>query len=243
LDEKAVAFSETLVTNGCFAFLSIRVEMGGMSRIVLIHGFATGIRYSVFRPAYGEDAGFSGFRSDIASGDTKVFRWDIKENASFFQSLNPFYTWHIYRREKRIASDADTYRRLHDFLTREQPDTIACHSMGCYLLVEYLNRERLPESVHRIIFNQADIPAGGTTFSSVVGERLRTGALRIINTFCFWDPTLWCSVLIGGSFKAGLVGLRYPLVNNRLFPLYRPWNLHMSAMRDGRFRDLAYSGL
>ncbi|MCR4256642.1 MAG: hypothetical protein NUW08_02975, partial [Candidatus Uhrbacteria bacterium] len=65
----------------------------------------------------------------------------------------------------------------------------------------------------------------------------------ITNTYCPWDPSLWCSMLIGSSLKAGLVGLRHPLVDNRLFPLFRSMNLHMSALRDEGFRDLACSTL
>lgn len=212
-----------------------------MSRIVLIHGFATGIDYSVFRPAYGEDAGFLAFRSDIESGNAKAFRWDLKESASFFQSLNPFYTWSIYRREKRVASDVETYHRLHDFLTREQPEILICHSMGCFLFLEYLKHEKLPTSVRRVVLNQADIPAGSMTLPHAIKDRVQTGTLHFINTFCFWDPTLWLSAIMSVSIKAGLIGLKNPFVQNRLFPLYRPWNLHMSALRDARFRDLVHS--
>lgn len=214
-----------------------------MSRIVLIHGFATGIGYSVFRPARGEDAGFSAFRSDIESGDAKAFRWDIKENASFFQSLNPFYTWDVYRREKKTARDPETFQHLVDFFSRGQPKTIICHSMGCSLLVEYLKHKKLPMSVRHVIFNQADVPASGTTFPAEIELRIRQKNLFITNTYCPWDPSLWCSMLIGGSLKAGLVGFRHPLVKNHMFPLFRSLNLHMSALRDEGFRDLARSTL
>lgn len=207
-----------------------------MSRIVLIHGFATGIGYSVFRPAYGEDAGFSAFRPDIESGEVKTFRWDIKEDASFFQSLNPFYTWDVYRRENKIARRPETYRRMAELLTREQPEIITCHSMGCFLLLEYLKREQLPTSVRHIIFNQADVPATGTKFPIEIESRIREERLRITNMYCPWDPTLWLSAIMNGSMKAGLVGFNNPLVNNRLFPLWKPINLHTAAIRSGAFR-------
>ncbi|MEK7473355.1 MAG: hypothetical protein AAB668_01325 [Patescibacteria group bacterium] len=209
-----------------------------MSRIVLIHGFATGIGYSIFRPAYGADAGFSAFRPDIESGQAKAFRWDIKESASFFQSINPFYTWNVYRREKKIANDPDTYRKLHAFLMAEEPELIVCHSMGCFLFLAYLAHEKLPTSVRRIIFNQADVPSIGVTLSTEIEERIRKGALSITNTFCFWDTTLWFSAVIHGSIKAGLVGWEHPLIQNSLFSLLKPMNLHTAAIRSFRFRRL-----
>lgn len=208
-----------------------------MSRIVLIHGFATGIRYSVFRPAHGADAGFSAFRSDIESGEVVAFRWDIKEEASFFQTLNPFYSWGVYRQERAIAEDVNTYRRLGEFLSREQPEIIVCHSMGCFLFFEYLKRERLPASVKHIVFNQADLPCFGLEFSSDVVKRVHSGDLLITNMFCFWDPTLWCAVLLKRSLLAGLIGLRSPLIQNKFFPLLKPINLHTAAIRSKRFRD------
>ena len=202
-----------------------------MSRIFLIHGFATGIGYSIFRPAYGPDAGFSAFRDDINSGKAKAFRWDIKENASFFQSLNPFYTLDVYHRERAIAEDPETYRRLADFLEHEQPEVIACHSMGCFLLSEYLKHESLPSSVRRIVFNQADLPRS---------TLLRAKNVVITNTFCFWDVTLWCAVLLERSLLAGLVGIRNPEVQNTFFPLLKPINLHTAAIRSKHFRDFVW---
>lgn len=213
-----------------------------MSRIVLIHGFATNIGYSVFRPAYGADAGFAVFAQDVTRGEAKAFEWGVRDSASFFQSLNPFYTWNIYRREKRMASDKETYQRLRDFLMREQPEVVICHSMGCFLFLEYLKHQQLPTSVRRVLFNQADIPST-PTIPPTVEERIRSSSLSLANTYCPWDPTLWLSSIVSVSVKAGLVGVRHSFVQNRLFPLYRPWNLHMSALRDPGFRDLAYSNL
>lgn len=210
--------------------------MSDMSRIILIHGFATGIGYSFFRPAYGKDAGFSSFRQDIESGNAKTFRWDLKENASFFQSLNPFYTWRIYRREKKIAHDPDTYRRMAKLLLREQPEIILCHSMGCFLFLEYLKHQKLPASVRHVIFNQADIPASGTRFPAEIEAGIHKKSLLITNTYCPWDPTLWCSAFMTKSIKAGLVGLKHPFIQSCLFPLLKPINLHTAAIRSSRFR-------
>jgi hypothetical protein len=209
-----------------------------MPRIILIHGFATGVRFSVFRPPHGIEAGLTGFRREIKSGEAKAFRWDIKEEAYFLRSLNPLYTLDIYRRERAIAKSTDTYRNLAKFLADERPEVIVCHSMGCFLFSEYLKRENLPESVKHIIYNQADLPWSGSGFSKEIIERVRAGKLFITNTFCFWDSTLWSAVFTGGSIRAGLFGMRSPWVRNRFFALLRPFNIHTAAIRSPRFRDL-----
>jgi alpha-beta hydrolase superfamily lysophospholipase len=204
-----------------------------MSRIVLIHGFATGIDY-LWRPAFGADAGFSGFAESIAKGETSVFRWDIKEHAGW-RSLNPWYSFGIYRRERELAAHSDTHRSLERFLEQEKPEIIVCHSMGCYLLLKYLERHHLPASVHTILFNQADVDARAFTVPASFEEAIRCKRLRLINSFCLWDPTLMLSLLISGLPRAGLRPLAHPLVEDIPHPLTKPWNLHTSAIRDSRF--------
>lgn len=204
-----------------------------MSRIVLIHGFATGIDY-LWRPAFGVDAGFSAFADSIAKGETSVFRWDIKERAGW-RSLNPWYSFGIYRRECELAANSETHRSLERFLEHEKPEIIICHSMGCYLLLKYLGKYRLPTSVHTILFTQADVDSRTFALPSSYEEAIRHKRLRLINSFCLWDPTLMLSLLLSGSSRAGLRPLASPLVENVFYPLVKLWNLHTSAIRDPGF--------
>ncbi|PIP60689.1 hypothetical protein COX00_01870 [Candidatus Uhrbacteria bacterium CG22_combo_CG10-13_8_21_14_all_47_17] len=211
-----------------------------MSRIVLVHGFATGIHFSVFRPAQGIDAGFSAFHSDIENGGVKAFRWDIKEEASFLQSLNPFYTLGVYDRERAIAQRAETHHALHRFLEQESPEVIICHSLGAFLFFQFLQKETLPDSVRLIVFNQADIFASEVFIPETVAKRIQSGALKIVNTYCPWDPNLLFSWILNGP-RAGLTGMRHTLIEERFFPLVKPINLHMAAIRSARFRYLIES--
>lgn len=221
-----------------FCVLSyVHAEMNLMTQIVLIHGFATGIRFSIFRKAHGADAGFSAFQEDVNFGDAKAFRWDIKEDASFLQSLNPYYPWGVYRREKAIVENRKTHEALARFLANETPRTIVCHSMGARLMIEYLKHEPLPSSVRCIILNQADVAPADLELSRELMERMRQGNLQFINTFCPWDPSLWYSRAFHGP-RAGLVGLSRNDVQNKFFPLVKPVNLHTAAIRSHRFRDL-----
>lgn len=207
-----------------------------MSRIALIHGFATGIHFSFLRPAYGSDAGFTAFQIEVKRGEAKVFRWDIKERASFFQSLNPFYIWNVYRRERSIVKKTTTHAALQHFLESESPEILVCHSMGVFLFFEYLRHGELPASVRRVVFSQADLSSKQVRFSPLMEERIRSGELQITNAYCPWDPTLWFSRVLNGQ-RAGLTGMRHPLVHERFFPLIKPVNLHTSAIRSSRFRS------
>lgn len=206
-----------------------------MSRIVLIHGFATGIRFSIFRKACGDDAGFTAFRPAVESGEAKAFRWDIKEMATFWQSLNPRYSWRIYHRERKIAESEETHQALQTFLETEKPEIVVCHSMGAYLLLKYLTRHPLPSSVRAVVFNQADIDPAAFILPPSLLPSLESGAIRFVNVYCPWDVTLLLSALVSGSRKAGLVPVPRPRLENAFFPLIKPWNSHTSAIRDNRF--------
>jgi hypothetical protein len=204
-----------------------------MSRIVLIHGFATGIDY-LWRPAFGEDAGFSGFRELISRGEAKAFRWDIKERAGW-RSFNPFYSLRIYRRERALVEKQETHEALSYFLEREQPEIIVCHSMGCYLLLKYFEKNLLPTSVHTILFTQADVDPKEFVLPQVYENAIRDKRLRFINSYCLWDPTLIISALVSASSRMGLRPLVSSLVESHFFPLLKLWNLHTSAIRDSKF--------
>jgi hypothetical protein len=212
-----------------------------MARIVLIHGFATGISYSTLYPALGEDAGFTAFRGDIRSKSAKAFRWALEEIASIFQTFDPAYTWRVYRTEKSMASDPRLFERLDRFFDEEEPDTIVCHSMGCFLMASYLRKQgRLSDSVRLVIFNQADIPVNGVVLTKDIESRIHSGLLTFINLHCPWDPALWLSYLFSGSIRAGLVGLNHPLIQNHFFPLTRLSNIHMAAIKSERFRQFLH---
>ncbi len=205
-----------------------------MSRIVLIHGFATGVRYSVFRDAHGADAGFKAFRELVEQGDATAFRWDIQETASFWQTINPLYILGVYRRERALASHPETHEALARFFADESPEIVICHSLGACLLLEHIRRHGLPDSVRRIVFTQADAHPREFAFCEALEERLRNGSLTMINAHCPWDPSLWCSLVLNGA-RAGLAGARHPLVRDVFWPLVKPINLHTSAIRSPGF--------
>lgn len=214
-----------------------------MSDIVLLHGFATGVRYSVFRDRYGADAGFSAFREDIASGKAKAFLWNHKLDASFWQSLNPWFSWRLYQDERASIHRDDVHASLRDFLAREHPRVIVCHSLGCQMLLEQINRFGLPVSVRHAVFVQADVDATFSIAHQDILLRLQNKNLALHNLFCPWDPSLLVSSAAHRSWRAGQRPASFPGVQNRFFPLLRDPNLHAGIIRDPRLRKFVLTSL
>lgn len=208
-----------------------------MTDIVLIHGFATGIHYSIFRPALGVDAGFKAFRQDIADGTAKTFRWDISDDATFLETIDPRFSLTVYKKEYNRVQNSAWQEKLFLFLEEEQPSTVVCHSLGCLFLLETMNRYGLPTSVHTIIFNQSASPLSATLTNDEVIARITSGTLQCINTYCPWDPTLWASVILQGVIRDGLFPSKKRWLTNKFVPLFRPFNLHTSTIRSPRFRN------
>lgn len=203
-----------------------------MSRIVFIHGFATGVRFSFFREAKGLDGGFAAFRSLIEWGVGKVFRWGMEGDASFWEALNPWFHLKLYERERVMAGGFAVQQRLAHFLEEERPEVIVCHSMGCYLLWEYLRRFELPSSVETVIFQQADI--GLSELGLFPGRE----GVRFLNLYCPWDLSLLASWFLWGDRRLGLWRVSSRMFEQRFFSLWKPFNLHTSGLRDQRLVQL-----
>jgi len=196
-----------------------------MSKIFLIHGFAVGLTAPIFRCGFGISAGFRIFEDLILKKEAVVFRWGIDSRVNPFRFLNPFFLLNYYEDEKFLAQAFETHKRLEEFLEKEKPEVIVCHSMGCFLLNEYLKNNQLPSSVRTIVFNQADIAKN---------EEIKI-ELPVYNFYCPWDPTLIASSIYNRAWRGGLGQLKKENVKNVLFPLWCLPNLHVSAIRDERF--------
>ena len=208
-----------------------------MSDIVLIHGFATGIRFSIFRPPCGADAGFTAFKKDVLDGNTKAFRWDISYDASFWETIHPRFSLTVYKKEYNRIQNSAWQEQLYSFLESEQSSTVVCHSLGCLFLLEMINRYGLPARIQTIIFNQSGIPLSSDLTNNDIRERIRSGKLQCFNTYCPWDPTLLISIILQGIIRDGLLPSRKSWMTNAFIPLVRPVNLHTSTIRSPRFRN------
>jgi hypothetical protein len=197
-----------------------------MAKILIIHGYGSGANYSIFKK-YPKDLEFSGFKKIIDSHDVTFFRWFKETNFSFLQTLNPFTHLNLYISEKKDIYKKEVIEKLHTLLQNENPQIIVCHSMGSQLLKNYLDEFELPNSVKKILLVQADIPH--TT-------KFRTNS-EIKNVYCFWDPSLLCSLFINFYIPAGLIGLK-SATKNIFFPLLKLPNLHLSSIKSTKILEL-----
>lgn len=207
-------------------------------KIALIHGYAVDMEIGIFRRRLGRDAGFGAFRRLLDNGDAVLFRWAEHIRFSSIHYINPFAHLHVYTAEKNKAVSEKLFAEFSAFLEREMPDTLVCHSMGSYLLINYINKYGLPDFIRKVVFVQGDIPAGmGISHTGII-KRLENKELVIYNYHCWWDITLVASMILNGYVPLGLTRSRLKQVHNRFFPLYRTINLHQSSMNDDKLIEL-----
>lgn len=200
--------------------------------LLLIHGFASGLRIPGIRDRRGKEAGFDVFAKEISDGTAHVFHWAIEEDVPAPHVINPRYYEKIYLAEQKKAYSIETRRALSDLLKKTKPSTILCHSFGCALLLNFLAHDPLPTSVRTIIFVQADLPSD----AAIPLTLPRT--IRLFNLFCVWDPTLLWSAIYHRKWRAGQIGLKYPRVKNINLPLKKMPNLHAQILADERLKRM-----
>lgn len=192
-----------------------------MSKIVLLHGFAVHLTAPIVRPPFGPSASMSAFDHLVSTGEATVFPWGITRNVQPWQLMNPFLLHQLYRDEDTLTRSLKLQSDLQIFLVVEKPSVIVCHSMGCVLLQQYLEKFSLPSSVIAIVLIQSDLPE---TVS------LRTD-ISIYHLYCPWDPTLLLSSITNKHLRAGLCKSKHTGTKNILFPLITLPNLHTSSIR------------
>jgi len=209
-----------------------------MAQTVLIHGYAIDLTVPSVRDPRGQDAGFQAFAEEIVDGSAAAFRWSLAREVPLPQAADARHYRSLYEDERARTQDPEIHRALAEFLRAEQPERIVCHSMGCVLLWEYLRRSgALPPSVRHVVFVQADLPRSPEALPEETVRAFTGGTARLHNLSCCWDPTLLLSSVLHREVRAGIAGLRVPYAHNEVFPLWRPWNLHTSSIRDPQLRN------
>lgn len=203
--------------------------------LLLIHGFAIGLD-TWFHPQKNHLAGFEVFADDIESGNARVFRWTAEQKPSFFASLNPLFYREYYRQERQKAQDIVTLRDLHRVIDESQPRVIVCHSMGCYLLLQYVLRFNLAPSVKKVVFIQADCSVKEMKQSNIASE-----AAKLINVYRFFDPSLWISTMYHRTLRMGLYAPKLPNLSCIYHPSYVQLNPHTSALSDKKLKNILMS--
>ncbi len=206
-----------------------------MPHAILIHGYATELRASIFRKPCGGDAGFAGLRHEIQNGSVEVFHWGTPMNLSFIESLDLRRYLQLYRTEEATAESLITQSTLREYLDNSNPQTVICHSLGCRLLLNTMNAHGIPESITKIVFLQGDVSTTATITNSDIRHRIISKSLIIENYFCPWDPSLIASMILHGERRIGLMSWNQPGIRNIFSPLLKPINLHTSQLRNRKF--------
>jgi hypothetical protein len=213
-------------------------------KILLIHGFGTGVRDEIFwilskskekqELEYNE---FKAFNHLINKGEASVFRWHDRFNASKIKDFLTIEKYiDLYKREKQKAVSPELQKKLYQTIEKENPEIIVCHSMGCYLLLNYLEKYTLNPSVKKIFLVQGDFDKKYKIQNPDILNRIEKNTLRIINVYCPWDTTLITSPFVNNfTWPAGLNRMRNPYIVDVLFPLGNSLNLHNSSLKS---RDL-----
>ncbi len=120
-----------------------------------------------------------------------------------------------------------------------QPEVLVGHSMGAFMIFNYLKRFYLSDSVRNVYFVQGDFPNDWKIENGNITSRIDNDKLRIINIYCNWDPILDVSQFVNKTYTpAGISKCTDPYILNLFFPLKKDVNLHNSTLSDEDFLNL-----
>lgn len=205
--------------------------------ILLIHGYGAGIKVPKINFEYGKDMRFDAFRELVENEVAEAFSWSQKSVWKVRQYLNPFEHLKLFNKEKRKIENGEMMQDLADFIHQKKYKTIVAHSLGCYLVLEYLKNHDLPPSVQKIVFVQACVPKK-YKISETTKSKLKH--LKTLNLWCPWDNALVAYFLVSGNLTHGLTGFngRNLPIQNKFFPLYKRTNLHRSSICDPKILEI-----
>lgn len=206
-----------------------------MHKTFLIHGYACDID-SLFHRPKDEAAGFDVFKEELVSQQSTVFRWGFCRKYTFWESFLPTEYLHHYNLERKLAADPSTLSRLHEELFRTQPSIIVCHSMGCYVFIQYLQQYQLPKSVKKVMLLQGDV-----TPKEVIDSGMLALPIQFFNIFRTFDFTLWMSRLYHLAPRIGLAPIEDARVKNIHFSSFKHFNLHTALLSDRKLKKLILS--
>jgi hypothetical protein len=205
----------------------------------LIHGYGTGLKIKYFYQSPSGEGAFAAFKQDFTEKEAYVFNWKEDYHISIFQFIQkPHY---LYFLEKEKAESNSLLKKLNKELQEKQPVNIVCHSMGCFLLLNYLEKYDLPKSVKKIVFTQGDFQTKRKLENSDLIKRVKEGEITFLNIYCWWDFTLAYSGFLNGYIPSGLFGWKNSSINNKFFPLKKFFNLHQRILADRDFYKVVNS--
>lgn len=200
------------------------------SNIVLIPGYGTAVKRSIFKPAISKLRGFKIFDKT----NSHVFEWGEEHNYTFLEALNLWEAIKLYKREKKMVSSKELQESLLNLLELNKPEVVVAHSLGTVLLTQVL-KENSAKFIKKIVFVQSDL--GIKSAELELFSHLKQQGVKLINVHCFWDQALISSMVLNHSIPLGL--RPDTLFENHFIPLWRTLNLHESSLSDPKLLHLA----
>jgi hypothetical protein len=180
-----------------------------MSKVLLIHGYSCGIKYSFFREKR-LDGSYKLIKEKFQTNcENRLFWWtNLDLNLNFWQCLNPKNVIGLYFREKAETEKQENQAKLYQELLDYKPDFVVAHSMGCHFLAKTLENYGHNTELKKIVFlaSDDDFDSNNTFF--------KNSKLEILSYSCFWDYTLWLSCVLNFKIRAGLFGYQDVKIKN-----------------------------
>jgi hypothetical protein len=197
-----------------------------MSKVLLIHGYSCGIKYSFFRGKK-LDGSYKIVNSQTKiNHQTKLFWWtNLDLDLNFWQCFNPKNVIGLYFREKLETEKRGNQAKLYQELLDYKPEIVVAHSMGCYFLAKTLENYGHNPELSKIVFLASDDDFDNDS------NFLKNSKLEIVSYACFWDYTLWLSCILNFKLRAGLFGYQNTKVKNIFAPelSFVPHNYYIAS--------------
>ena len=200
------------------------------SEIVFIHGYGTDIT-SIFQSPLDKLKKFKFLQLEFSAGQAVGFYWALSTKLTPLQTLSPLSYTRLYTTERTMANDIKVLHQLNNFLISHKSKIIFAHSLGCYLVCQYLNQFELPASVQKIYFTHADISQDFSEFSQKEKIVESLSKIEFANYYLPWDQTLIFSSLYHQQIRAGLLGLNNTHLKNIHLKVFSWGNPHNLALR------------
>jgi hypothetical protein len=215
-----------------------------MTEIGLIHGGFVGIKFWQYRDRQTEHGSFYAFADLVKNGTAALHLWSqVNCDLDFWQVHNIPQMFDYYYQERTYCDSKIAHDRLAQFLSEHQPKAIACHSLGCHLILQYLNKHHLPDRTTAIYLAQGDFDRDFAITNPAILNRIEQGNLKIYNYYQPWDQMLLISLLANRRVAAGTAGTKESYFSDRFFPQITSPNPHHSQLCSQEFRQAVMQGI
>lgn len=195
---------------------------------VFIHGYGTNVSSKLQKP-------LSKHKGLKVAKDLKAFEafeWSIPATFSDEQTHNPLSYLDLYLKEHRKSKQITTHQSLKKFFDRTNPTTIICHSLGCELLLNYLENYNVPTNVKEVVFLQPNTSALRQITNTQFIAQVESEKISAITYFCPWDITLMIGSIVNCQISAGLFGFWTGPFSNIFLPAISAANPHTACLSE-----------